>query len=442
VKALFLLFGLLVAAAPATASARRTDLRELVGTMHQHSAYSDGYPGSTPQTYFDAARRHGLDFEGSGEHSDNNDIPLVANQECIDTDPAKNEAPDCLNADPAHPENAFHKWEATLAQARAATTSAFTAFRGFEWSSQRFGHIGVYFTQNITNALTDGGDVSMDQSLYAWAQRPPALGGGADGLYTFNHPGDKYVCPSVDKCDPTQLSELNWDHFRYVPALDDRFFAIEVFNGSSDFGSAPGHNAPPEGWYAYALDRGWHLGAVGAEDKGHHRGDDWGSPALTKTVVLAEDRSEPSLKTAMAARRVYAIRREGYRLRFTVDGHAMGSRLERRAGTPVRVHAAVTAPKGGAAAGGPVRLELVTSGGRIVAAGDDGRLDTALPATADRGYLFVRAVQGGQNIAYSSPVWITTRGAAPRRVLAQRRASLAPAARPQHATPSWAICVL
>jgi hypothetical protein len=88
-----------------------------------------------------------------------------------------------------------------------------------------------------------------------------------------------------------------------------------------------------------------------------------------------------------------------------------------------------------------VRLELVTSGGRIVAAGD-GRLDTALPAAADRGYLFVRAVQGGQNIAYSSPVWITTRGAAPRRALAQRRAALAPAARPQRATPSWAICVL
>ena len=436
-----LLAGLLLAVAPAAASARAGHLQELVGTMHQHSAYSDGYPGSTPATYFDSARRHGLDFEGSGEHSDNNDVPIVANQECIDADPAKNEALGCLNADPQHPENAFHKWEATLAQARAASTSTFTAFRGFEWSSQRFGHIGVYFTQNITNALTDGGNASMD-TFYSWAQRPPALGGGADGLYTFNHPGDKYLCPTAGACDATKLPELNWNHFRYVPALDDRFFAIEVFNGSSDFGSAPGHNAPPEGWYAYALDRGWHLGAVGAEDRGHHRGDDWGSPSLAKTIVLAEDRSPAALQRAMRARHVYAIRSDGYRLRFTVDGRLMGARLERRAGAPLRVRAAVTAPTGHRAAGGPVRLELVTSGGRIVAAGDDGRLDVALPAAADERYLFVRAVQDGENIAYSSPVWVTAHGTAPGGAPARRRVALTPAARPEVSAPALAVCVL
>jgi hypothetical protein len=94
--------------------------------MHQHSGYSDGYPGSTPATYFESARRHGLDFEGSGEHSDDNDLPIVANQERVDPDPAKNEAAACLNADPQRPENAFHKWDATLAQARAASTSTLT----------------------------------------------------------------------------------------------------------------------------------------------------------------------------------------------------------------------------------------------------------------------------------------------------------------------------
>ncbi|MCW3046739.1 MAG: hypothetical protein JWO74_1023 [Solirubrobacterales bacterium] len=436
-----LLAGLLLAVAPATASARAPQLDELVGTMHQHSAYSDGYPGSTPASYFASARRHGLDFEGSGEHSDTNDLPIVANQECTDPDPAKNEAAACLNADPQHPENAFHKWDATLAQAKAATTSAFTAFRGFEWSSQRFGHIGVYFTQNITNALTDGGDVSMD-TFYAWAQQSPALGGGADGLYTFNHPGDKFLCPTVSGCDPTQLSELNWDHFRYVPALDNRFFALEVFNGTSDFGSAPGHNAPAEGWYAYALDKGWHVGAVGAEDRGHQRGDDWGSPGLAKTIVLAGNRSPAALQRTMRARHVYAIRREGYRLRFTVDGNLMGARLERRAGAPLHVRAAVTGLTRGSAVGGPVRLELVTSGGRIIAAGSDGGLDVKLPAAQDERYLFVRAVQGGENIAYSSPVWVTTRGKAPGAATVRPPVSLTPAARPQAPTPFSDICVL
>jgi hypothetical protein len=92
--------------------------------------------------------------------------------------------------------------------------------------------------------------------------------------------------------------------------------------------------------------------------------------------------------------------------------------------------------------GGPVRLELVTSDGRIIAAGDDGGLDVTVPAAEDERYLFVRAVQGGEHIASSSPVWVTARGKAPAGGTTRPPVSLTPAARPQAPTPFSAVCVL
>ena len=68
-------------------------------------------------------------------------------------------------------------------------TPTFTAFRGFEWTSDRFGHINVYFSQQRheregRRRLRDDGHV-----LDSWLTRAPALGGGGDGLAIFNHPG-------------------------------------------------------------------------------------------------------------------------------------------------------------------------------------------------------------------------------------------------------------
>ena len=68
--------------APATAAP--AGWIELVGALHEHSGYSDGHPGSTPGDYFASAKANGLDFLGSGEHSDNAALPVTANDGCID----------------------------------------------------------------------------------------------------------------------------------------------------------------------------------------------------------------------------------------------------------------------------------------------------------------------------------------------------------------------
>src|SRR3954469_6698648 len=156
---------------------------------------------------------------------------------------------------------------------------------------------------------------------------------------------------------------------------------IEVYNSAKDFGS----------FYPDALDKGWHVGAIGAEDLGHHYGDDWGGPGQAKTVILARDRSPAALKAAMQARRFYAVAGPQYRLAFTVDRAPMGSRLAAKG--PVHVQAT-----------GPGTLELVTGGGRVLATGD-GALDVSV--APDR-FVFARARDApGAVVAYSSSVWVS-----------------------------------
>src|SRR5215212_7950410 len=93
-----------------------------VGSLHEHSGYSDGWPGSTPRTYYASGRNFGLDFMSGSEHSDNADLPIVASDYCLD--PAV--IASCALADPVNPLDSFRKWDATLEQAQAATTPTFT----------------------------------------------------------------------------------------------------------------------------------------------------------------------------------------------------------------------------------------------------------------------------------------------------------------------------
>jgi hypothetical protein len=386
------------------------ELHHYIGALHEHSAYSDGFPGSRPADYYASAKAFGLDFLISGEHSDNADLPATLNEGCI---PPGNPA-DCAIADPETPENSLRKWEATAEQARAATTESFTAGRGFEWSSDRFGHINVYFSKNYTNAYRDGGFVSME-TFWEWFARSPALGGGGDGIATFNHPGDK----KIDAADPA----FNWNGFEYRPAADRRMVGLEVFNGRKDFGSVrPNDAKAPFGYFVQALDKGWHVGAVAAEDKGHDPSDgdgqpdengvpdDWGGAKWAKTVILAEDRTQRSLRAAMLDRRTYAVLDNDVRVDMDVDGADMGSRLERSTGSVVPLTADVTP--------GAARIEVYSNApgkaDRLLYTASGNSLSLPISVAEGEHYYFLRVVNAaGSPIAYTSPVWITGTGPEP-----------------------------
>lgn len=359
--------------------------RPYIGALHEHSGYSDGWPGTSPASYYAQLAARGFDFAGGAEHSDSARLPITANEACLSPDGV-----DCVQLPP----EGVTKWEQAGAQARAASTATFTAFRGFEWTSDRFGHINVYFSRNDTNAKADGGHAAM-ASFWAWFTTRAELGGGADGLATFNHPGRE---------DALTTSEpgFNWFDFHYVAAADLRMVGIEVFNRGSDFGTER-DNVPPghPGWYVHALDKGWHLGPVGAEDA---HDTDWGTPARGKTILIARDNSAGALREALFARRFYAVgpNHNGLRLTFTADGLPMGARLARDAGAAVALHA--TANEAGT-------LELVTSGGQVLASSTTGVLSHEAAAAPGERWYFIRWRNAtGEPRGYTAPVWIRAGG--------------------------------
>jgi hypothetical protein len=381
-----------------------------VGSMHEHSDYSDGYVPSTPQTYYASGKGFGLDFMGGSDHSDFLGVPLSTSQYCA-PDPNHPTARDpltqaqdtaaCPGGDSNDQTRSLTKWQATKDYARAATTKGYTAFQGFEWSSDVYGHINVYFSKNLENAKTT---TPTPEALYSWLGRRPELGGGSDGVFTFNHPGDKDITKPIRQNSDELIKDstfLNWEDFKYDPTMDQQAVGLEVYNSMRDYGTTHDADKYPEGYYAHVLDKGWHVAPVGAEDLGHDHGDKWGNPQQAKTVMLATNDSPAALKAAMLARRVYAVRYGDIRLGLTVDGSIMGSRLTRPAGTPLAVAAEASWPDHTG-----LTLELVTAKGHVVGTGTDAMTTVLTPSTGTS-YVFLRVRSGGDVVGYSAPVWVT-----------------------------------
>jgi hypothetical protein len=381
-----------------------------VGSMHEHSDYSDGFVPSTPQTYYASGKRFGLDFMGGSDHSDFLGVPLSTSQYCA-PDPNHPTARDpltqvqdtaaCPGGDSNDQTRSLTKWQATKDYARAATTKGYSAFQGFEWSSDVYGHINVYFSKNVENAKTT---TPTPEALYSWLGRRPELGGGSDGVFTFNHPGDKDITKPVRQNSDELIKDstfLNWEDFKYDPTMDQQAVGLEVYNSMRDYGTTHDTDKYPEGYYAHVLDKGWHVAPVGAEDLGHDHGDEWGNPQQAKTVMLATNDSPAALKAAMLARRVYAVRYGDIRLGLTVDGSIMGSRLTRPAGAPLAVAAEATWPGHTG-----LTLELVTAKGHVVGTGMDAMTTVLTPSTGSS-YVFLRVRAGSEVIGYSAPVWVS-----------------------------------
>lgn len=378
------------AAACAPDNSSSAGFPHLVGSLHEHSGFSDGQIATTPADYFAAARAQGLDFMGGSEHSDNALLPLTANADCLSPNFLS-----CLGPAPS-PDNPLapvSKWADTARMAAAASDSSFTAFRGFEWTSDRFGHINVFMSTNDFNAKTTEGYTLSMETFYTWFRTLPEAGGGGDGLLVFNHPGREDM---LHANSPVGDPAYAFNNFEYRPSADRRAVGVEVFGKDGDAYDTD-NNAPAGGWYAHALDRGWHLGPVGAEDE---HGTAWGRPNRAKTILIAADRSPAALREALLARRFYALaqNQNALRLQFVADGEPMGARLGRVIGSQVALQAVLT--------GGAATLELVTRSGAVLARSDSGTLTHSVPVTSDEHWYFVRVVSGGRPVAYTAPVWI------------------------------------
>lgn len=408
----------------------------LVGAMHEHTAYSDGQANTDPLQVYQQTRERGMDFVMSSDHSDNLAIPLAL----PDPDNCTDNPLSCLISDPDNLPNSLTKWQSTLNQANQVTGESpglFTAMRGFEWTSDRFGHANVYLSKyNINAKLGPGYAVSMDL-FWQWFVLSPQLGGGGDGLMVFNHPGREDALHSallqigegVGQATRMAgaLNALNvfqqgdpayaFNDFKYVAPADYRVVGLEVFGKGDEYDTDGKFGS----WYGHALDKGWYLGPAGSED--HHE-TNWGGANLPKTVVIARANNQADIREAFLARRFYTVAQNENALRMNFEAVQastrgqqrlpMGSRIGTRAySVQFEVSVSSTTPMDPlqdmsfelfSSQSGPSSNEEQRYLPLQTQAGKNGRF-TVTPADGKNWY-FVRVKRGDRIVAVSAPIWV------------------------------------
>jgi hypothetical protein len=170
---------------------------------------------------------------------------------------------------------------------------------------------------------------------------------------------------------------------------------IECFNRDDEYGAA----------FFRALDRSWHVGAIGVSD--HHE-QDWGNPIFPRAGVLAPSLRLPALQAALQARRVFATRSPTLALLLAGNAALMGAQMQLERGTPLTIGVWCEDP---AASQGWTRIELWTNGGTLVDIYETRGLEqvawqtTVAAQGREQRWFAVRVLHAGEIRAYSSPIW-------------------------------------
>jgi hypothetical protein len=328
-------------------------LQIFYGDLHNHTGYSDGT--GRPEDALRQMRERGLHFAAITDHGEF----LERATTVADT----------------------NKWVRIAEQVAAIASDEFFAIRGFEWSSPNQGHSNVWWSANYTGYHATG-DESMAE-YYRWLRAAEPVP-GAKLFAGFNHPGREHVC--FDGCS-------------FVPSLDDRIVTLECFNREDDYGEV----------YFRALDRGWHVGAIGVSD---HHGSDWGSPRLPRAGLLARALTLEGIQDALENRRVFATRSPSLALLMAGNGTMMGSRLRLGKNEPLEIGIWCDDPRADDAW---TRLELWTNGATLLEARETHGIQQlqwramVTPPPGVETWYVVRVQRGGIPVAYTSPIWVTAR---------------------------------
>jgi hypothetical protein len=306
--------------------------------LHNHSLHSDG--DGDPAKAFGSMQAAGLDVAALTDHSTLAwGLPqsvCSGNKDCQGL----------MGIDEA-------SWARTKALADLAyVTGTFVAIRGFEWSSPTIGHMNVWFSERWMDPLHTAGagtgegaaQFAHDEAniptgpmtqldaivraapttgigmapFYAWLGAQPStpvVGGGADGLASFNHPGR----------EPGRFS-----NFHALVPMPSNVVALEMFNRSEDY-IFEGTDSIAQSPLNECLNAGWRVGITGATDE---HGTDWGVPlGKGRTGVWITELARESVADALRARRVFATRERDLRVDASADGVRMGGELAHTSGS-------------------------------------------------------------------------------------------------------------
>ena len=295
-----------------------------------------------------------------------------------------------------HPE----MWEEMKRVANARDEPGrFTAFLGYEWTNWVYGHRHVVYGGD-DGALYSSFDERWDHPEELWA----ALA-GQDAMTIAHHSAGGPVA-------------VDW-RIAPDPVLEPVVEVVSV-HGSSEAADTPGriYRAEAGGYVRDALDRGHRLGFVGSTD-GHD-----GHPGLSHlaggngglVAVFAEENTREAVFAALRARRVYATNGERIFLRYSLGDADMGGTIPAGGERPVLrckvigtepiervdvvlgVRLAAPDAEGYRLAGGVV--DSIPAEGRTVFS-----FEGEVPPLEAGEYLYLRVVQQGRGVAWSSPVW-------------------------------------
>lgn len=217
---------------------------------------------------------------------------------------------------------------------------AFTAVRGFEWTTPHLGHVNVWFSTAWTRVIQPDGMAGLHDWL---AGDLP----GRDTLFGLNHPGREIY---------------RFDDFRHDPRLTDRLVSMEVFNRVDDYlfeGYGSGAVSP----LVQCLAAGWRPGLLGVSDE---HGIRWGfEPERGRAGLWVRDWSRAGVREALRARRFYATREPGLRLDVVATVGPHEARLGGELAVPVgtrEVEVDIDLDGGPGWVGRAVELQVLTAG--------------------------------------------------------------------------------
>jgi hypothetical protein len=395
--------------------------------LHNHTLYSDG--NGDPALAFASMRDAGLDVAALTDHSTfSKALPTELAQLGCD-------AGGCALAGVNE-----QSWRDTAGLADGINVDdAFTAIRGFEWSSPTLGHVNVWFSQDWIDPASTGGNTTGEgaaqfshqvpgvgpaispaldaavralptngtgmRGFYEWLSRDPKtplLAGGADAIAGFNHPGR----------EPGRFG-----YFAFDQRLVERIVSLEVFNRGEDYlfeGLDEGFASP----IAECLDAGWRVGLTGVSDE---HGTDWGYPdGKGRTGVWVSELSRAGVREAMEARRFYSTRLRGLRLDAAMNGVRMGQVVGHRSG---EVTVELDLNRGTGWAGRPLVAQLLQTGrplptivheqAFVVPRDDQPVVSFSAPIDVENGrWVVLRIVDAEQKVDDRAPAAFTANGGA------------------------------
>ncbi len=340
--------------------------RAFFGDMHSHSSLShDAKTGSTmpAPAYAYAKRVAKVDFLAITDHT--NGLPQT-NYQIIRAAAAVYDHPD----------------------------SAFVAIAGQELGSlgtTGYGHMNIFEAPTIAGNGLDNDDIRYDLNMaYQFVINNNVSA-------QFNHPTN-------------ENGNRNFLNFDYYPPAGPNMTSLEVINGT--------RSTNYERYYLIALQKGWHVSALGDQDNhGPNYGDLRSSDGdIYLTGVLADSLTKPKILAAIRARRTYAFEANPpndriYLDTFTADGHWMGETFEDTDTQAALQLAAHSAP----AANVKFRQAQLYRNGFLLAWKNleaPGFTWTITDSNSTGAhYYFAKLIQEDGDFLWTSPIWVNSPGA-------------------------------